>query len=157
MVLETTPLGKVLQVSKSSANPRRYSRGKDAIDATQPVYVHVEIRCDKAAVASMDERLRFLMSRWPGSEVEVVGIRREGVGVVATLGIHMGDMLSALSGTSPKLLPGYKLIWDIWVEMPEYTPVFCAPPGSADIHAAALLGFQNPDTISPRYQQGESA
>lgn len=142
MVLVTTPPGKVFNVSKSSANPRRYSRGKDSIDESQPLVVHIEVRCDKAAVATLDGRLRYLMSRWPNSQVDVLGIRREGVGVVATLGVHMGSLQTALSGTSDKLLPGYNLIWDIWVQMPEYTPIFCSPPGETDRAAAEMLGFQ---------------
>lgn len=128
-------------MSKSSANPRRYSRGKDAIDMEQPLIVHIELRCDKAAVATLDGRLRYLMSRYPNSSVDVLGIRREGVGVVATLGVDMGPLQAALSETSPKMLPGYNLIWDIYVQMPEYSPVFCPPPGKADQKAAQMLGF----------------
>lgn len=128
-------------MSKSSANPRRYSRGRDGIDASEPLIVYVEVRLDKSDVLVLNDRLNYLMSRRPQSVVDVVGMRRETSKIIATLGVDMGPIKSALAGESERMRDGYDLLWDIWENLPEYSPVFASEPGESDRMAARVLGF----------------
>lgn len=128
-------------MSKSSANPRKYSKGRDALDMTEPLVVYLEIRLAPDDVTSLDAHLKYLVSRRPAAVIDVVGIRRESSVVIATLGIDMGEMRAALRGTTARMQDGYHLLWDIWDQMVERTPVFSAPPGGAEMAMARRLGF----------------
>lgn len=128
-------------MSKSSANPRRYSRGKEAIDATEPLVVFVEIRLEKHDLPRLNERLEYLASRRPASNVYVAGIRRETSKIIVTLGIDMGPIGIALQGDGAQMQDGYDLTFDLWENMVEYAPVFASAPGASEISAAQTLGL----------------
>lgn len=133
-------------VSKSSANPRKYSRGRDAIDHEESCVVYVEIRCDKRDILVLNDRLTYLASRRPDSVIDVVGLRRETSKIIATLGVDMGPIGTALKATDPQTLDGYDLLWDVWENLVEFAPVFASKPGLADERAARALGFGRADT-----------
>jgi len=128
-------------VSKSSANPRRYSRGKDLLDPLEPLVVYVETRMSNKDLESIEARLEYLLSRRPAAVAKVVGVRQELNRVIATIGIDMGPMRAALRGTSQRMLQGYDILRDIWEQMVEYSPVFASPPATSDKETAQALGF----------------
>lgn len=128
-------------MSKSSANPRKYSRGKDAIDASEPLVVYVEIRLEKADILTLNDRLEYLASRRPASSISVAGIRRETSKIIVTLAIDMGPIGEALRGDGAQMQDGYDLTFDLWENLVEYAPVFASAPGAAEASAAEALGF----------------
>jgi hypothetical protein len=128
-------------VSKSSANPRRYSKGKEALDPNETLYVYLEIRLEKEDLKGIDARLRYLASRRPQAVLEVAGVRRESNKYILTLGLDMGSMRSALRGTSVQEQVGYDLIWDLFEQLPEFSPVFAAPPARTDRENARTIGL----------------
>lgn len=136
-------------MSKSSANPRKYSRGKNAIDSNESLMVYVEIRCDKRDILVLNDRLSYLASRRPESVVDVVGLRRETSKIIATLGVDMGPIGNALQGTSEQMKDGYDLLWDMWENLVEFAPVFASEPGQADKKAARALGFGRDEWFEP--------
>lgn len=137
-------------MSKSSANPRRYSRGKGAIDATEPLVVYIEIRLEKHELPRLNERIEYLASRRPASNIYVAGVRRETSKIIATLGIDMGPIGVALKGDGAQMQDGYDLAFDIWGNMVEYAPVFASAPGEAETSAARVLGLAPTPEVDPR-------
>jgi len=136
-------------MSKSSANPRKYSRGREALDPTEPLIVYIEIRMETQDLKGIESHVRYLMSRRPNAVVSIVGVRRESSKIIVTIGIDMGPMRAALRGTSPRMQHGYDLLWDVWEQMVEYGPVLASPPASADRAMARRLGFRamDPDDV----------
>lgn len=128
-------------MSKSSANPRRYSKGRDALDFNEPLIVYVEIRVPPAEIRTIDSHVRYLVSRRASAVVDIVGVRRESDWLIVTLGVDMGPMRAALRGTSARMQHGYDLLWDIWEQMAERSPVLAAPPAPTDRAFARRLGF----------------
>ena len=128
-------------MSKSSANPRRYSKGKSALDPNETLFVFIEIRLEKEDLKGIDARLRYLASRRPQAVLDVAGVRRESNKYILTLGLDMGTMRSALRGTSVQEQVGYDLIWDLFEQLPEFGPVFAAPPATTDRANARALGL----------------
>ena len=135
-------------MSKSSANPRKYSKGRDALDPSEPLIVYVEVRMEVHNLKNIDSHIRYLASRRPAAVAGILGVRKESNRVIVTFGIDMGPMRSALRGTSPRMQHGYDLLWDIWEQMVEYDPVFSSPPASADRAMAHKLGFRFPKVES---------
>jgi len=130
-------------MSKSSANPRRYSKGKSALDPNETLFVYIEIRLEKEDLSGIDARLSYLASRRPQAILDVAGVRREANKYILTLSLDMGTMRSALRGTSVQEQVGYDLIWDLFEQLPEFSPVFAAPPAPADRANARQLGLSN--------------
>jgi hypothetical protein len=128
-------------MSKSSANPRKYSRGKDALDPEEPLLVFVEIRVNPDDITTLDSHLRYLLSRRPSAVATVMGIRREANKLIVTLGVDMGPIRAALKGQSPRMQNGYDLLWDIWEQMVDRSPVFASQPAASDMATARRLGF----------------
>lgn len=128
-------------MSKSSANPRRYSKGKAALDPNETLFVYIEIRLEREDLQGIDARLRYLASRRPQAVLDVAGVRRESNKYILTLALDMGSMRSALRGTSVQEQVGYDLIWDLFEQLPEFGPVFAAPPAATDRANARSLGL----------------
>jgi hypothetical protein len=128
-------------MSKSSANPRKYSKGKDSLDPNEPLIVYIQLRMEDKDLTKIEPNLRYLASRRPNCVAKVVGVRKEMDKSIVTLGVHMGGIRSALRGTSPRMQHGYDLLWDIWEQLVEYHPVFSAPPGKTDNIYASMIGF----------------
>ena len=128
-------------MSKSSANPRRYSKGRAALDPNESLYVYMEIRLERGDLKGIDARLRYLASRRPEAVLDIAGVRREANKFILTLALDMGTMRSALRGTSMQEQVGYDLIWDLFEQLPEFTPVFAAPPSTTDRANARNLGL----------------
>lgn len=138
-------------MSKSSANPRRYSKGKASLDPNEILYVYIEIRLEKEDLKDIDARLRYLASRRPQAVLDVAGVRREANKYILTLSLNMGTMRSALRGSSVQEQVGYDLIWDLFEQLPEFGPVFAAPPAMSDIANARSMGF----SLSPSDERTE--
>lgn len=128
-------------MSKSSANPRKYSKGKDALNPAEPLIVYVEVRIPGSDLNIIQSRLDYLLSRRVYAVASVVGVRPESNKTVVTFGVDMGPMRAALRGTSQRMMHGYDLLWDIWEQMIEYSPVFAPPPASSDKSLALDMGF----------------
>lgn len=128
-------------MSKSSANPRRYSKGKEALNPDEILYVYLEIRLEREDLKGIDARLRYLASRRPQAVLDVAGVRRESNKYILTLSLNMGTMRSALRGTSIQEQVGYDLIWDLFEQLPEFGPIFAAPPARTDRENARALGL----------------
>lgn len=129
------------ELSKSSANPRRYSKGKEALDPNETLFVYIEIRVGREDIPGLDTRLKYLASRRPEAVLDVVGIRKEANTFITTLAMDMGPMRQALRGTSAQEQVGYDLIWDLFEQLPEFGPVFAAPPAMRDRANARQLGL----------------
>lgn len=135
-------------MSKSSANPRRYSRGRAALDPNETLFVYLEIRLEREDLKGIDARLRYLASRRPEAILDVAGVRREANKYILTLSLDMGTMRSALRGTSMQEQVGYDLIWDLFEQLPEFSPVFAASPAATDRVNARNLGLSlNSDPV----------
>lgn len=115
-------------MTKQSANPRRYSRGLDALDPNQPLSVYFALHVGERELNSTVSRIEYLAEQHPQAHVQLAGVRRDGGEVVLTLEVQMGPARQALRGASTRLHAGYDLLWDA-VRLLYYAhPVLCGPP-----------------------------
>lgn len=129
-------------MSKSSANPRRYSKGKEGLDVNERLIVYVELRVPRDQINTLDTRVRYLASRRPFAVIDFYGVRNEGPTYVATIGVDMGTMRAALKDESRRLKHGYDLLWDIWDQLYELEPVFAGPPTEEEALIAFDMGLK---------------
>lgn len=138
----------VENMSKTSANPRKYSRGRELLDPEQELSVFMSLYLTNGEIQSTVKRIAFLGSQHPEASWRVVELSREDVETKITIEIVMGPAREALHGEHPQTLAGYALIWDIAKVLFYATPVFCAPPHLGnEARAEAAKAFQDIQSI----------
>ena len=125
-------------MTKTSANPRKYSKGADQLNPDQPINVYLELKVPATDRTLTVGRLKAVSDRHPLSESYLVQEREEAGESILIVKVSMGPARSALQGTSEQVNAGYQLIWDIVKTLYYARPVFCAPPhlGSEERKAA---------------------
>lgn len=115
-------------MSRTSPNPRRYSRGKDTLDHNEPLHVYVQLIIVPTELEMTVRRMEHILSEYPAAVVSVASYRREKGRVVLTLDINMGPARGALLGTSSEVQAGYGFIWAVVKTLYYTSPRFCPPP-----------------------------
>lgn len=133
-------------MSKTSPNPRRYSRGKDSLDASEPLHVYVQLIINPADIEVTIQRTEHLLSEYPAAVVSVASYRREKGRILLTLDINMGPAREALNGLSSEVQAGYGFVWALVKTLYYARPRFCPPPpaherlsGAASTDAFSLI------------------
>lgn len=126
-------------MTQPSANPRRYSRGSDLLDPTQPLSVYFAIQIDDVRLASTVGLIEYLKEQHPDALVNVVGYHREQREIILTVGVNMEEARSALRGQSPALKAGYNFLWDVWTTLFYANPAFCPPPNESEREEAQKI------------------
>lgn len=118
-------------MTKTSANPRRYSKGPEALDPNQPLNVYMVIKSDASALNATYGRLEYLAEKHKDALLDIVSYKDIHGTIYLTLEVCMGPARQALRGTSIHLQAGYALLWDIIKTLFNAHPVLANPP-SAD-------------------------
>lgn len=127
-------------MTKASANPRRYSRGAEALDENQPLNVYLAIHLEAEELSESIARLEYLAEKYAEAEFDLAGYRRDQNQIVLTLQVGMGPARAALRGTSTQVQAGYALLWDIVKTLFYANPVFVGPPGEHERERANQMG-----------------
>ena len=117
-------------MTKASANPRRYSRGPEALDPTMPLNVYMQVRAEPHSLDSVIAKIEYVADKHPDALLDLAAVRRTAGRIYLTLEVNMGPARQALRGTSPELHAGYRLLWDLVKTLFNHNPVFCNPPSS---------------------------
>lgn len=117
-------------MTKTSANPRRYSKGPEALDPNQPLNVYMLVKSDVNTLNSVYGRLEYLAEKHKDALIDIVSYKDIHGTIYLTLEICMGPARQALRGTSIHLQAGYALLWDIVKTLFNAHPVLANPPSS---------------------------
>lgn len=115
-------------MSKTSANPRKYSRGKDTLDPEQELSVFMSVYLTGSEIKSTVGRIAYLGKKHSEARWRIVELSKQDIETKITIEIIMGPAREALHGEHPQTLAGYALIWDIAKVLFYASPVFCSPP-----------------------------
>lgn len=119
-------------MTKTSANPRKYSRGADKLNPEQPISVYLELKVPLGERTLTIGRLKAVHNRHPQSEFKILEERAEVGDAIIILEVSMGPARAALQGTSEQVNSGYQFIWDMVKTLYYARPIFCAPPHLGD-------------------------
>lgn len=119
-------------MSKTSPNPRRYSRGKESLDAREPLHVYIELALNPSDLEITIRRVEHLLTQFPAVVVNVASYTREKGRIVIVLDINMGPAKEALLGTSAEVQAGYGFLWAATKTLYYAHPKFCSPPPTHD-------------------------
>lgn len=125
-------------MTKTSANPRKYSKGADQLNPDQPINVYLELKVPVSDRTLTVGRLQAVATRHPVAEYSIVQEREEVNESILVVKVSMGPARAALQGTSEQVNAGYQFIWDMVKTLYYARPIFCAPPnlGSEERKAA---------------------
>lgn len=115
-------------MSKTSPNPRRYSRGKDTLDISDSLHIFMQLVIDPIELEVAVQRIEHLLTEYPAAVVSVATHRREYGRIIIVLDISMGPAREALLGLSPEVQAGYGFIWALVKTLYYASPRFCPPP-----------------------------
>ena len=127
-------------VTKASANPRRYSRGPESLDPTMPLNVYMQVRAEPHNIDGVISKLEYVAEKHPDAIIDLAAVRRTAGRIYLTLEVNMGPARQALRGTSPELHAGYRLLWDVVKTLFNHNPVFCNPPSPDERATAPAFG-----------------
>lgn len=119
-------------MSRTSPNPRRYSRGKDSLDHNEPLHVFIQLVVVPAELETTVRRIEHLLAEYPAAVVSVASYQREKGRIILILDINMGPARGALLGTSSEVQAGYGFIWAVVKTLYYTSPRFCPPPPIAE-------------------------
>ncbi len=119
-------------MTKTSANPRKYSKGADQLDPEQPINVYLELKVPVAERTLTVGRLQAVGNRHPKAEFHIAQEREEANESILIIKVSMGPARAALQGTSEQVNAGYQFIWDTVKTLYYARPIFCAPPHLGD-------------------------
>lgn len=126
-------------MTKQSANPRRYSRGPEGLDPTQPLSVFLALHIDAKAATAAFELLDYLAEQHPRATLDLAGYRTDGKDLTLTIEVGVGPARQALRGTSEQLHAGYDFLWDAMKTMYFANPVLCGPPHASERARVGLM------------------
>lgn len=115
-------------MTKTSANPRRYSRGPEGLDPNLPLNVYMLVKTDTKNLTSTYGRLEYLAEKHKNALLDIVCYKEMHGTIYLTLEVCMGPARQALRGTSIHLQAGYALLWDIIKTLFNHQPVLANPP-----------------------------
>lgn len=115
-------------MTKTSANPRKYSKGIEHLNPEQPLNVYMKLRTNSTDVDLTIARIDLLKEKHPGSVAKVVEQYEEDGDQIIILEVSMGPAREALQGTSQQVNSGYRLLWDVAKTLFYARPIFCPPP-----------------------------
>jgi len=140
-------------MSKTSANPRKYSRGHEHLDPEQQLSVFMSLYLPSGDIAPTVGRITYLGKKHPEAVWNIVELSKDEMETKITIEIAMGPARDALNGEHPQTLAGYALIWDIAKVLFYANPVFCAPPHLGDQERLeAAKAFKKIQSIKPQEQ-----
>jgi hypothetical protein len=134
-------------MTKTSANPRKYSKGADKLNPEQPINVYLELKVPSNERTLTIGRISAVHNRHKLSEFKIVQERAEAGELIIIVEVSMGPARAALQGTSEQVNAGYQFIWDLVKTLYYARPIFCAPPHLGDeereLAAAAIRNLKN--------------
>lgn len=131
-------------MTKASANPRRYSRGPEALDENQNLKVYLALFVPASDLEATSGRLDYLADKHEEATVNLAGYGREHGEVMMTLEIDMGPARTALRGQSHQVQAGYAFLWDVAKTLFYANPIFVGPPGDDDAKNVNTMGERKP-------------
>jgi hypothetical protein len=135
-------------MSKTSANPRKYSRGHDHLNPEQNLCVYMSLFLTHNDIAPTAGRLNYLGKKHPDAVWKIVELAYDELETRITVEVQMGPAREALNGEHPQTLAGYAYLWDIAKVLFYASPVFAAPPQLGDEERkAAAKAFRKIQTI----------
>lgn len=138
-------------MSKTSANPRKYSRGHEHLDPEQELRVYMSLYLSNNDIAPTAGRLTYLGKKHPDAVWRVVELSYDELETVLTVEVQMGPAREALNGEHPQTLAGYAYLWDIAKVLFYASPVFSAPPHLGDeARKEAAAAFKKIQTIKTK-------
>lgn len=122
-------------MTKTSANPRKYSKGIEHLNPEQPLNVYLKLRTNNSDLDLTIARIDLLKDKHNSAKATIVDKYKEDDDSIIILEVSMGPAREALQGTSEQVNAGYKLLWDIAKTLFYARPIFCPPPnlGNKDI------------------------
>lgn len=140
-------------MSKTSANPRKYSRGAEFLNPEQDLSVYMALYLNQDDIKPTIGRIEYLGKKHREAQWRVVEIQKEDIETRIIVEVTMGPAREALHGEHPQTLAGYALIWDIAKVLFYASPVFCSPPQLGEVEkkkaAEAFAKAQSLKSDSP--------
>lgn len=138
-------------MSKTSANPRKYSRGHEHLDPEQNLCVYMSLFLPNHDISPTAGRLTYLGKKHPDAVWRVVELTHDEMETRITVEVDMGPAREALNGEHPQTLAGYAYLWDIAKILFYASPVFASPPHLGDIaRKEAAEAFKKIQTVKPQ-------
>lgn len=137
-------------MTQPSANPRKYSKGKD-LDPEAPLYMYLALEMAEDDLAPTAQRVKYLTDIHPGADISFAGYHREDGSIILTLGINVGPGKAALRNESEEILPGVHFLVDAVKTLYYASPKFCSPP-----HASERANMAKFASILPKIEKSKA-
>jgi hypothetical protein len=115
-------------MTKTSANPRKYSKGIEHLNPEQPLNVYLKLRANNSDIDLTIARIDLLKDKHNSAEASIVEQYKEDGDSIIVLEVSMGPARDALQGTSEQVNAGYRFLWDVAKTLFYARPIFCSPP-----------------------------